>query len=165
MGWRYFMRPTGNPEILEQRRKKAIKLLREGFQPVEVSQQIGVDRRSVRRWKAAYLAQGRLGIKARPNEGRPPKLDDKDKKKLEQELLEGASSAGFPTDLWTCPRVVQLIKFHFGISYHVDHIGRLLHSMGWSPQKPERRAMERDEKRILTWRRSTWPRIKKKPRF
>lgn len=156
------MRPRGSPEELERRRLHAIALLNQEYQPVEVARIVGVDRRSVRRWKAAYLKNGRKAIRAKPA-GRPPKLDAKSKKKLERELLKGAKAAGFPTDLWTCPRVAQLIRVCFGIHYHVDHIGRLLRSMGWSPQKPQRRAVERDEKEIQRWIKEEWPRIKKKP--
>lgn len=50
----------------------------------------------------------------------------------------GARAAGFPTGLWTCPRVAELIHHHWGVRYHVDHIGRLLRSLGWTPQKPPR---------------------------
>ena len=77
-------------------------------------------------------------------------------------LLKGAKSNGFSTDLWTCPRVAQLIWERFGVDYHVDHIGRLLHGLGWGPQKPQRRAIERDEEAIRRWVNKEWPRIKKK---
>jgi transposase len=50
------------------------------------------------------------------------------------------------------------------VRYHVDHVGRLLHSLGWSPQKPQRRAIERNEEKIQQWIKVDWPRIKKKPR-
>jgi len=126
--WRCTMRPAGNPEVLQQRREYAIKLLHQGHKPVEVARIVGVDRRSVRRWNATYKRKGSKGIVATPNNGRPPRLDAKAKKHLEQALLKGAQAAGFPNDLWTCPRVAHLIKARFGISYHVDHIGRLLGS-------------------------------------
>ena len=77
-------------------------------------------------------------------------------------MLKGSKKAGFPTDLWTCPRVAHLIQSLFGVRYHVDHIGRILHDLGWSPQKPERRAIERSETRIKEWIKVDWPRIKKK---
>lgn len=157
------MRPHGSPEQLENRRKRAIVLLKQGYQPVDVARKLGVDRRSVRRWKAAYHWDGMEGILARPAPGRPPKLDSKAKARLEKALLKGAGAAGFPTDLWTCPRVAELIDARFGVRYHVDHIGRLLHSLGWSPQKPARRAIERDEAAIQQWLKQQWPRIKKKP--
>ena len=157
------MRPHGSPEQLERRRRKALELLGQGYQPVEVANKVGVDRRSVRRWKAAYRKNGMQAIQAKPAPGRPPKLDARARKKLERLLIKGAKASGFPTDLWTCPRVARFIKRHFGVDYHVDHIGRLLHSLGFSPQRPQRRAIERDEEQVRRWVKHQWPRIKKKP--
>jgi transposase len=158
------MRPFGSPKTLERRRRRAIELLEQGFQPVEVASQLGVDRRSVRRWKAAYMKEGEAAIQAQPAPGRPSALDDKAKARLERVLLKGAKAAGFPTDLWTCPRVCEVIAEQFGVEYHVDHIGRLLRGMGWSPQKPTRRAVERDETAIKRWAKTDWSRVKKTPR-
>jgi len=156
------MRPPGSPKELERRRLRAISLLKDGYQPVEVARTLGVDRRSVRRWKAAYQQRGGRALKAVPAPGRPLKLSIEQRKQLEKQLLRGAQKAGFPTDLWTCPRVADLIKARFGITYHVDHVGRVLRSLGWSPQKPERRAKERDHEKIQRWIKQDWPRIKKK---
>jgi transposase len=155
------MRPSGSPEQLERRRVQAIALLKKGFTPVEVARRLGVDRRSVRRWRAAHDEAGRDGLAARPAPGRPPKLDAKAQSKLERKLVRGARACGFATDLWTCPRVAKVIRREFRVKYHVDHIGRLLRSMGWSPQKPERRARERDEEAIRRWVKVDWPRVKK----
>jgi len=130
------MRPAGSPQALQQRRERAIALLRDGYQPYEVASMLKVDRRSVRRWHAAYRKKGTQALQAKPAPGRPPKLSDKDRTRLEKLLLKGARSAGFATDLWTCPRIAELIQDRFGVCYHVDHIGRLLRTMGWSPQKP-----------------------------
>lgn len=158
------MRPTGSPHALEQRRRRAIALLQEGWTPVEVARKLGVDRRSVRRWRASHDRDGDKGLQAQPAPGRPPKLTAKDKASLEQDLLKGAKAFGFSTDLWTCPRVAQLIRRRYRVRYHVDHLCRLLRSMDWSPQKPERRARERDEEQIRGWIKKTWPRVKKTPR-
>jgi len=158
------MRPTGSPEALERRRQRAVELLRQHLPPVEVAQRVGVDRRSVRRWKAAYRKQGEGALRAKPAPGRPPRLSVPEKTELAAALLKGAKAAGFPTDLWTCPRVGQLIAHRFGVRYHVDHIGRLLRSLGFTPQKPTRRAIERDEAEIQRWLKEQWPRIKKKRR-
>ena len=155
------MRPHGSPESLEHRRLKAISLLKEGLTPVEVARKLGIDRRSVRRWRASHDAAGRKGVLARPAPGRPRRLDDARRKKLEMVLLKGPLAAGYSTELWTCPRVASVIHRYFKVRYHVDHIGRVLRSMGWSPQKPERRARERDEDAIRT--KVDWPRVKKTP--
>lgn len=157
------MRPEGSGEQLERRRQRAIALLKEGRAPVEVARLIGVDRRSVRRWNAAHRKQGASGLAARPVPGRPWKLSARQREQLEQMLLRGAEASGFESDLWTCPRVAQAITHRFGIGYHVDHIGRLLRSLGWTPQRPTRRALERDEEGIQRWSKQQWPRIKKKP--
>ena len=158
------MRPTGSPEELEHRRMRALALLKEGLQPVEVARRVGVDRRSVRRWKAAARTQGAAGVRAKPAQGRPLKLRAKHRTKLEALLLKGAQAAGFHTDLWTCPRVAEVIQRRFGVCYHVDHIGRVLHALGWSPQQPARRAIERDEAAIAQWVKVRWPQVKKTPR-
>lgn len=158
------MRPEGSPEELERRRRRAIELLKDGAQPVEVARRIGVDRRSVRRWWSAFRQRGSSGITARPAAGRPLKLDTRARHRLERRLLKGALAYGFHTDLWTCPRVAQVIEWEFGVRYHVDHLGRVLRSLGWTPQRPVRRARERDEEAIHGWVKREWPRIKKKPR-
>ncbi|MHB1942721.1 MAG: winged helix-turn-helix domain-containing protein [Acidiferrobacteraceae bacterium] len=145
------MRPPGSPKELERRRRHAIALLKEDVPPVEVARRVGVDQRSVRRWQASYRAQGEQGITARPSPGRPAVLDVKAKCQLERLLLQGAHASGFPTDLWTCPRVAQLIEAAFGVCYHVDHIGRLLHGLGWSPQKPEHRTLRCNEGEGRRW--------------
>jgi transposase len=156
------MRPVGDAKQLERRRQRAIALLKEGRAPVEVARLVGVDRRSVRRWNAAHRMQGVAGLAARPVPGRPSKLTERQREQLEVLLLRGAGGSGFESDLWTCPRVAHVIGRRFGIRYHVDHIGRLLRSLGWSPQRPTRRALERDEEEIQRWVKQEWPRIKKK---
>jgi transposase len=152
---------------LERRRCYPVKLLKQRYQPIEIARQLGVDRRSIPRWKAAFLKEDPSTFQAQSIPGRPSKLSPSEKKQLEQELLNGAKMAGFLTNLWTCPRVAQLIQKRFRIRYHVDHIRRLLHELGWSPQKPQRRAPERDKdkKVIQTWIKQECPRIKKASRL
>jgi transposase len=128
----------------------------------EVARAVGVDPRSVRRWKHDLRFGGRAALRAVPASGRPPRLTAGQRQRLERHLLKGAQAAGFATDLWTCPRVAEHIERTFDIRYHVDHVCRLLHQMNWSPQKPTRKAVERDEEGIAQWVRQTWPVIKKK---
>lgn len=157
------MRPHGSPQELEKRRIKAINLLKEKIGPVEVAKRLDVEYRSVHRWNKAYRKKGIAGLKAKPASGRPPKLTARDKIKFEKIILKGAKNAGYPTELWTCPRIVKVIYRLFKVRYHSAHVSKILHAMGWSPQKPERRAKERDEKAIANWVRYQWPQIKKKP--
>ena len=158
------MRRKGSPEELERRRYRALQLLGDGYDAGEVARRVGVDRRSVRRWKAAYRKGGDEALKARAVSGRPTKLTAAQREELEAALLAGPEAAGFDTDLWTCPRVRGMIWKRFRVRYHVDHIGRLLRTLGWSPQRPQRLAVERDEEKIQGWVKDAWPRIKKKPR-
>lgn len=158
------MRPPGSPQELERRRHRAVALLAQGEAPVDVAGRVGVDRRSVRRWSAAHRAHGVRGVQAKPAPGRPPKLTVRQRAQLERLLVNGAVAAGFATPLWTCPRVATVIERRFHVHYHVDHLGRVLHALGWSPQLPARRALERDEAAIAQWVKVRWPQVKKTPR-
>lgn len=164
MSYNAGMRPIGSPQALEQRRYRALAMLQEGLSPVIVARRIGVDRRSVRRWKSAARRKGRKALRAQPAPGRPPRLSAAQRRGLEGALRRGAEAAGFATPLWTCPRVADWIQRRFGIRYHPDHLCRLLHGLGFTPQKPTRRAVERDEEAIGQWVKQQWPAIKKKPR-
>lgn len=155
------MRPAGDAKELERRRHRAMRLLDQGLMPVEVARMVGVDRRSVRRWKAAVRKRGATALQAKPAPGRPPRLSVRDQGRLERHLLKGAQEAGFASDLWTCPRVAKLIRKRFGIEYHVRHVPRVLRGLGWTPQKPARKAIERDAEGIRQWVKHDWSRVKK----
>lgn len=153
--------PGGRPEVVHRRRMRAADLFEDGWTALEVARKFRINERTARRWKTAYEERGREGLAARRATGRPPKLDLRQKEKLRRLLLKGARASGFSTDLWTCRRVADLIFRKFRVEYHVDHIGRLLRKMGFSPQKPERRARERDEAAIARWVEKNVPRVKK----
>lgn len=158
------MRPYGSPKALEERRRRAIKLLGKGLSLHEVARQIGCNASSVLRWRDAQDEQGDDGLKARPACGRPPKLKAKQKERLVRLLIKGAIAYGYRTELWTTARIAEVIEEKFQVHYHRDHIGRLMASLGWTYQKPERRATQRNEEKIDEWKRKRWPQIKKKPR-
>jgi transposase len=155
------MRPNGSATELERRRRRAIDLLEKGFSTTEVADRVGADPSSVRRWRQAHQRKGDHGLDAKPHPGRPPLLTKRQKTMLMKRLLKGAKANGFSSDLWTCPRIAELIEREYGIHYHVDHIPRLLASLGWSCQKPQKRAIERNEEAIDRWVQQDWARIKK----
>lgn len=155
------MRPNGSAAELERRRRRGIELLDKGFSTTEVADRIGADSSSVRRWRQAHRRKGEAGLAAKPHPGRPARLAKRQKTLLVKRLLKGAKANGFSTDLWTCPRIGELIEQQYGVQYHVDHIPRLLASLGWSCQKPQKKAIERDEEGISRWIREDWARIKK----
>ena len=158
------MRPKGAADELERRRRRAVALVKRGLSLNEVARRIGCEASSVMRWRDAEQAGGKTALKSKPTPGRPARLSEKQRELLAEYLLEGPLAHGYRTDLWTTARIAHLIEAKFGVGYHRDHVGRLLHSMDWSSQKPERRALERDEEAIENWKKKEWPRIKKTPR-
>jgi len=106
---------------------------------------------------------GEEGLKVGASPGRPPRLSSQQKKRLLSDLLKGPGAFGWRTEVWTTARITQLIEKEFQISYHPDHIGRMMHALGWSHQKPERRALQRNEAAIAEWKAKNWTRVKKTP--
>lgn len=141
---------------------RAANLLAEGMRPVDVARMLGCSESAVSRWRKEIREKGVAGLKAKPIPGRPSFLSDRQKEKLKEILLRGPEASGYPTDLWTCRRVGEVIEREFGVRYHPNAVWFLLRSLGWTCQKPERRARERDEEAIRRWRREEWPHIKKR---
>ena len=154
------MRPQGTPQQLQKRRELAIQLLQAGKIPAVVARALSAARSSVLRWQQTFKRKGKAGLDAKPIPGRPPRLSAKQKRQLERYLLEGPLAAGYKTDLWTLRRIARLIKKHFHIKYHPGHVWKILRALGWSCQKPERRATQRDEAAIAHWKRYVWPQIR-----
>lgn len=157
------MRPKGTARELERRRHRAIALLNGGHGICEVARIVDVHAGSVVRWRDAYKRGGMKALKSKPPPGRPPKLSQAQRQQLIRLLKKGPTAHGYRTNLWTLARVAEVIRKNFSVHYHPSQVWRILNGMGWSCQKPERRAQERDEKAIVRWRRKDWPRIKKNP--
>ena len=151
-------------EALEKRRREAVRLVvEEGLSQGEAARRVKAAQQSVSGWVKRYREQGQAGLAKAPRAGRKPLLNDEELAQLEALLLEGPEAHGFPTPLWTCPRVARLIRDRFGVDYHEGHVWKLLQALNWSPQRPVGKARERNEQAIRTWKRKTWPGIKKKP--
>lgn len=131
------MRPHGTPEQLEQRRLRAVALSKQGLGPTAIARQLGTTPQSVCHWLRQHGQHGEDGLRARKASGRPPKLKPRQQQSLKRLLLKGASAAGFATELWTCPRIAQLVQQRFGVQYHVDAIPRLMAGLGFSPSKAQ----------------------------
>lgn len=158
------MRTKHTPEQLEIRRQIAGRMLSQGYSVAEVASAVGASNSSVRRWRIAVRQGGLKALRAKPQPGKRPQLNAAQHKELLEILLAGPQAAGFANELWTCPRVAQVIERRFGVRYHPSHVWKLLRKLGWSCQKPEQRARERDEEAIRRWRKRDWPRIKKEHR-
>ena len=148
---------------LEQRRKDAAVLLRKGRSQAEVARQVGASEMSVSRWAQALKRQGLAGLRSAGRTGRRPRLDEKQRNQIRRVLLEGPEAHGYSNCLWTLPRVADAIRDTCGISYHPGHVWRVLRHLGWSCQRPSKKAVERDEEAIRRWKRYKWPALKKKP--
>ncbi len=153
-----------NLEAIEARRLQGARLLKRGVAQAEVARRLEVSRQAVSLWaKKLALVKGAVGkLKGRAL-GRPRRLDDEQCLALRSILLAGALTAGFPTELWTIKRVRAVIKKRFDIEYGTPGCWRLLRELGFSPQKPEKRATQRNEEAIELWKRKTWPALKKSP--
>jgi transposase len=146
-----------------KRRVRAGRMLQRGLTPAEVAARVGVARQTVYTWKQTLDEGGIDALRERRRTGPQSKLDEAALSCLREILLESPTAHGFGTELWTLKRVQQVIQRLFGVRYSEVHIWRLLGQMGFSSQKPERRAVERDQDAIRTWKRRTWPVLKKKP--
>ncbi len=161
----------GNPKgvkrdfkALEKRRFEAMRLLDQGHNQSETARRLKVARQTVSEWRRQYRQRGPAGLRRAGRAGRKPRLDTAQLERLGSLLLEGPEAHGFPTPLWTCPRVARLIGDEFGVHYHAGHVWKILQALHWSPQRPVGKARERNEEAIRTWKRKTWRRIKKKPK-
>ena len=161
----------GNPRgvkrdfaALERRRFQAVELLKQGFNQSETARRVKVCSQTVSRWAGQVAEHGAQALKKAGRAGRKPLLTSAQKRRLEQLLLQGPERMGYETPLWTSQRVAQLIEEEFGIGYHAGHVWKILRGLGWSCQRPESRARERNEQAIRHWKKVQWPAIKKKPR-
>lgn len=156
-------RPVGSQAELEARRRLAVALLRLGHGAYEVADVVGVSPSSVYRWKDAYEDGGDEGLDSKPHKGGPsPMLSDEQLTALAALLQEGPQAHGFDTDLWTLKRIAVVIAQEFGVSVGQTTVWRYLQRMGWSCQKPERRALKRDADAVRRWKQETIPALEKK---
>jgi transposase len=154
-------RPKGGADLIADRRRRALALLNSDLSLNEVARRINCVASSVMRWRDAWRRRGADALKVGASPGRPPKLKAAQQRRLVKLLLKGPLVYGHNTNVWTTARIANMIRQEFGVSYHPDHVGRLMHSLSWSHQKPEKRAVERDEEAIDRWKRKEWPRVKK----
>lgn len=156
------MRPQGSPAELERRRRRAVQLLESGQSRATVAQMVGAAVSAVWQWHETFRREGADGLAAKPAPGRPPKLSPQQRRRLPKLLVTGARHYGYPNDLWTTRRIAVVIERELKVNYHPAQVSRILRDLGWSCQKPERRAVERKQAAIDHWKRFRWGDIKKK---
>src|SRR5262245_35559967 len=137
-------RRRGDYATEQQRRIGAAALFRKGCSQAEVARTLMVSRQTTSRWHAAWKSGGRAELVGAGRTGRKSRLSGDDLCRLEAVLLAGASACGYETELWTLKRIAQVIRREFGVTYHASHVWKVLGRLGWSCQRPERRARERN---------------------
>jgi len=148
----------------ERRRRAAARLLQKGLSEAEVARRVGVHRQSVNRWARQLAEGGPAALKRAPRTGRPPQLAATDLRRIEAGLKRGPEALGYRTSLWSAWRVADLIERESGVKYSSVHAWRILRQLGWTPQRPVGRALERNELAIARWKRERWPTLKKTPK-
>lgn len=146
---------------MERRRLKAIKLHKKGLTQYQIAKQLQVSFEAVSNWVELYKKQGFKGLKTLGKPGPKPRLDESEKRKIRQAILQGPKVHGFATDLWTLERIARLIKQLTKVSYHPGHVWKILLSLGFTCQKPQTKSIERNERNIENWKRRVWPALKK----
>lgn len=156
------MRSKGTASELEARRRMAVEKLQGGWTQSEVADFLGVHPITVAKWSARHRREGATGLAAKPTPGRPRFLTRSQERTVLGWLVGKPTAHGFRTDLWTARRVADLIRRRFGIEYHPDYLRAWLRRRGCSPQKPRRRAKQKNQSAIDRWVAEDWPRIQKK---
>lgn len=142
-------------------RRVAVQFVEQGRSRRATARLLGVCPHSVNTWVKAFRQGGEAALVDKPRSGRPPKLKAAQKELLVEKLLEGPVAAGFTSDLWTLPMIQKVIQQEFNVHYHVDHLGRFMHALGWTPQRPVRMARERNDAEVERFRRYVWPQLRR----
>ena len=157
------MRTHGTGSELERRRRLAVVQTQSGYTQQEVADFFQVSVRSVERWVRAFREHGSKGLKAKPARGRPPTLSPDQEREVLRWFRRSPREFGFPTELWSAPRVAEVIRRKFRKSFHPRYVNQWLAHRRITSQKPERQAREQDKREVRRWLREEWPRIKKSP--
>lgn len=148
-------------KALEKRRLIAGNLFAKGESQATTAKKLAVTTAAVCKWHAAWNANKKKGLLSKGPTGVDPILDAKKKRILKQAILLGPVKAGYTTDFWTLERIRSLAKKKLKINLGTTSVWRAVIELGFSVQKPERRAQERNEKAITDWKLKTFPRLKK----
>lgn len=145
---------------LEEMRRLAVRRVLAGEKQVLVGASIEIHPRTICKWVAAHRAKGEAALVSRKSSGRPPALDRREVEGLRGIIVgKNPLQLNFGTALWTLPILQQLIASKFGKALHATTIGRLLHRIGLTPQRPSRRAFQRNDLECQQWATEQFPAI------
>lgn len=146
---------------LQRRRFKAIKLHKRGLSQYRIAKQLGVSFEAVSNWVEIYGQKGFKGLKTQGQPGPKSPLTDKDRQKLKAAILKGPEAFGYDTGIWTLQRIAAVIRKLAKTTFKTTQTWRIVTALGFSCQKPQTKAKERNEAAIKEWRLKTFPRLKK----
>ncbi len=141
----------------EWRRLRAWRLSRRGWPAHAIAEALGASRAAVSQWLATARKGGRGALLWHRRPGAPGKLTAEQRHLIVDFLWHGAEAYGFRGDVWTGARVAKVIEEELGVHYHRHHVCRMLKRLGWTPQVPITRAIQRNEAEICRWQQEVWP--------
>ncbi len=130
---------------------RALELDEQGWSGQKIAEALGVTPGAVSQWRKRAREGGREALRTQPPPGPTPRLTEDQRRALPERLAKGAEAYGFVGNVWTTKRVAVVIRREYGVSYHPAHISRLLRAIGWSLQRPIKRARQRNDAAIATW--------------
>lgn len=145
---------------METRRLRATPYFKRGWSERAVAKKLGVSPPAVHYWKVAWQGDKKNGLKA-GKYGPSFKLVPEKEAMVKKKILRGAGEYGFSGDFWTLGRITEAVASWTGVRYEDRSVWHVLKRLGFSCQKPVRRAVERDENAIRNWISKDWPEIKK----
>jgi transposase len=158
------MAKRGSASELEARRRLAVARVNEGWEQKDVAAFLGVSTRAVGKWMAAYRERGDDGLVGKPHPGPEPKLTSRQERSVLSWSARSPQAFGYKTDLWTTRRLAEVIEKRFKVRFNSNYLAEWLTRRGHSPQKPETKAVKRDNPAIDRWVAEDWPRVKKSRR-
>ncbi len=148
-------------ETSEAMRRMAVKRVREGESPSAVMKSYGLCRTTIYPWLRAHGEGGETALQSRPSTGRPPTLSARQQFQVRRWICgKDPRQHGFDFGLWTRRIVAELVEEKFKHRLSVTAVGRLLATLEITPQKPLRRAYERDPVAIAKWKEKDYPKLR-----
>ncbi len=149
-------------KTLEEIRIRAVQRVEAGESPEDVIRTLGFGRTVIYSWLAKYREGGIDALQAKPISGRPSKMTGKQLEWVYKTVTgKNPLQLRFEFALWTRWMIRDLIREKFGVRLSEVSVGRMLRKLGLSPQKPLRRAYERDPELVESWREKEFPKIRR----
>lgn len=149
--------PSHSREERERRRVRAATLFKKGVSHAEISRRLGVSPAAVTQWRHAYARGGKKALLSKGHPGFPSKVTPDKRARVKAEILRGPLAHGYPTNLWTLPRLGAVLRKIVRVQFSDAWVWNIVRDLGFTPQKPQVKAKQRDEQAIAGWRTATLP--------